>query len=178
MCGFVYNQVATKESGRMHQDVILRAVCHEELPRVLAVENASFSDPWPIEVFEAELRHSWSRCVVIEEVATHEILGHAVYWVVADEIHLLNIAVHPDVRGRKLGRRLLGHVLQEARSYRARFITVEVRASNEAARHLYDKAGFTQVGLRPRYYASDGEDAVIMLYDLGSDTGNVAALKP
>ena len=161
----------------MYQDVILRPVCHEELPRVLAVENASFDDPWPIEVFEAELRHSWSRCVVVEDRESSDILGHAVYWLVADEVHLLNLAVHPDARSKKLGRRLLGHVLQEARVHRARFITVEVRASNTPARTLYDTAGFKQVGLRPRYYASDGEDAVIMLFDLGSDTGKIAALK-
>ena len=162
----------------MYEDVILRPAYHEEIPGVLEVENASFDDPWPIEVFEAELRHSWSRCVVAEEVESKEIVGHAVFWLVADEVHLLNLAVHPKARSKRLGRRLLGHILQEARVHRARFITVEVRASNTVARKLYDTAGFKQVGLRPRYYASDGEDAVIMLYDLGSDTGKIAALKP
>ncbi len=161
----------------MYQDVILRPVCHEEIPRVLVVENASYDDPWPVEVFEAELRHSWSRCVVIEDKESSQLIGHVVYWIVADEVHLLNLAVHPDARSHKLGRRLLGHVLQEARANRSRFITVEVRASNTIARNLYETAGFKEVGVRPRYYASDGEDAVIMLFDLGSDTGTVAALK-
>jgi [ribosomal protein S18]-alanine N-acetyltransferase len=73
---------------------------------------------------------------------------------------------------------LLGEVLQAARLQRARFITVEVRSSNSIARSLYESAGFKQVGVRPRYYASDGEDAVIMLYDLGSETGKMAAVKP
>jgi ribosomal-protein-alanine N-acetyltransferase len=73
---------------------------------------------------------------------------------------------------------LLGEVLQAARLNRARFITVEVRSSNTIARSLYQSAGFKQVGVRPHYYASDGEDAVIMLFDLGSDTGTMTALKP
>jgi ribosomal-protein-alanine N-acetyltransferase len=162
----------------MYQDVTLRAVRPEEIPQVLAVENAAFDDPWPVEVFEAELRHSWSHCIVIEERETTSLLGHAVFWVVADEVHLLNLAVHPDARSRKLGRMLLGEVLQAARLQRARFITVEVRSSNSIARSLYESAGFKQVGVRPRYYASDGEDAVIMLYDLGSETGKMAAVKP
>jgi len=162
----------------MYQDVILRAVRPEEILQVLAVENAAFDDPWSVEVFEAELRHSWSHCLVAEDRETSALLGHAVFWLVADEVHLLNLAVHPDARSQKLGRRLLGEVLQAARSNRARFITVEVRSSNTIARSLYGSAGFKQVGMRPRYYANDGEDAVIMLYDLGSDTGKMAALKP
>ncbi len=162
----------------MYQDAIVRAVRPEEIPQVLAVENAAFDDPWSVEVFEAELRHSWSRCLVAEDRETSALLGHAVFWVVADEVHLLNLAVHPDARSQKLGRRLLGEVLQAARLNRARFITVEVRSSNTIARSLYESAGFKQVGMRPRYYANDGEDAVIMLYDLGSETGKMAALKP
>jgi ribosomal-protein-alanine N-acetyltransferase len=162
----------------MYQDVIVRAVRPEEIPQVLLVENAAFDDPWPVEVFEAELRHSWSHCVVVEARETGRLLGHAVFWVVADEVHLLNLAVHPDARSQKLGRMLLGEVLQAARLNRARFITVEVRSSNTIARSMYESAGFKQVGVRPRYYASDGEDAVIMLFDLGSDTGTMTALKP
>ena len=162
----------------MNKGVNIRRVRPEDLVRVLEVECASFSDPWPVEVFEAELRHSWSRTLVLETGEEGLIVGHAVFWVVADEIHLLNLAVHPDVRGQKLGRRLLGEVLQEARAGAARFITVEVRVSNTAARGLYDSAGFKQVGLRPRYYASDGEDAVIMLFDLGSETGKMSAVAP
>lgn len=162
----------------MVQDVILRPVRPEEIPQVVAVENAAFDDPWPVEVFEAELRHSWSHCLVIEARDTGALLGHAVFWLVADEVHLLNLAVHPDARSRKLGRMLLGEVLQAARVRRARFITVEVRKSNAIARSLYESAGFKQVGLRPQHYASDGEDAVIMLYDLGSETGKMTAAKP
>ena len=160
----------------MDKGLNIRAVRPEDLERVLEVEAASFSDPWPVEVFEAELRHSWSRTLVLETVEDPQVMGHAVFWVVADEIHLLNLAVHPEVRGQKLGRRLLGEVLQEARAGGTRFITVEVRVSNTAARGLYTSAGFKQVGLRPRYYASDGEDAVIMLFDLGSETGKMTAV--
>jgi ribosomal-protein-alanine N-acetyltransferase len=160
----------------VHDGITLRPIGEDELDKVLEVENASFDDPWAEEVFEAELRHSWSQCMVLEEEATSRLLGHVVFWTVADEVHLLNLAVHPDARSRKLGRRLVSHVIQMARENRARFITVEVRASNAVAHGLYESVGFKRVGMRPCYYASDGEDAVIMLYDLGSETGRMATV--
>ena len=70
------------------------------------------------------------------------------------------------------GQALLDHLLEYARSHKARFVRLEVRSSNEAAIGLYERSGFKRVGVRPEYYERSGEDAVVMLFDLGG-TGRV-----
>lgn len=141
-----------------------------DLAEVLAIEARSFADPWPEEVFHAELRHCWSHCHVIRDDADQPV-GYIVFWSVADEVHLLNVAVDPDQRNQRHGQQLLAFMIDFAKEQQARFVTLEVRRSNGAAIGLYETAGFKQVGVRPRYYANNGEDALVMLYDLGSQSG-------
>lgn len=150
-------------------DVRIDFMTGEDVPAVLEIEAASFDDPWPDEVFKAELRHCWSHCRVLR--TADEVVGYLVFWSVADEVHLLNVAVRPAERNHHLGRLLLDYMLEFAREHRARFVTLEVRRSNAAAIHLYESGGFKQVGVRPRYYANNGEDAIVMLFDLGSLSG-------
>ncbi|MCA9518348.1 MAG: ribosomal protein S18-alanine N-acetyltransferase [Myxococcales bacterium] len=139
----------------------------DDLGSVLAIERQSFDDPWPAEVFRAELRHSWSHCHVLRGEAA-AVVGYVVFWAVADEVHLLNVAVDPKVRHQHLGRKLVDYLSAFAAEHEARFVTLEVRRSNTAAIALYESAGFRSVGVRPRYYANNDEDAVVMLLDLGS----------
>jgi ribosomal-protein-alanine N-acetyltransferase len=142
----------------------------EDLPEVLAIEQGSFDDPWPEAVFRAELRHCWSHCMVLRggEGTGDVVTGYVVFWSVADEVHLLNVAVDPAKRNVRYGRMLMDHMLAFAAENAARFITLEVRRSNTAAIQLYERAGFKPVGVRPHYYANNGEDAIVMLHDLGS----------
>jgi ribosomal-protein-alanine N-acetyltransferase len=84
------------------------------------------------------------------------------YWHVADELHILNVAVHPDERRRGHAARLLRHILDEAKQEKVRVVSLEVRVSNHAAAALYQRFGFRAVGVRPKYYANDGEDALLM----------------
>ncbi|MCB9786942.1 MAG: ribosomal protein S18-alanine N-acetyltransferase [Deltaproteobacteria bacterium] len=140
----------------------------EDLDEILAVESRSFEDPWPEEVFRAELRHCWSHCHVLRSDEDNALLGYIVFWSVADEVHLLNIAVDPTRRHHHHGRMLVDFMLDFARAEKARFVTLEVRRSNVAAIGLYESGGFKQVGVRPKYYSNNGEDAILMLYDLGS----------
>ena len=88
------------------------------------------------------------------------------YWLVRDEVHLLNIATHPDRRRRGYARFLMEHLLGFARRHKCRYITLEVRRSNEAALGLYRAYGFEPVGVRPNYYIEDREDAIVMLLEL------------
>jgi ribosomal-protein-alanine N-acetyltransferase len=83
-------------------------------------------------------------------------------WLMVDEAHITTFAVHPAWRRQRIGERLLLAFLDLAADRRAREATLEVRLSNLAARRLYEKYGFRPVGLRPRYYSDDGEDALIM----------------
>lgn len=157
----------------MGQDLRIDVMTEDDLGAVLAIERQSFDDPWPAEVFRAELRHSWSHCLVLREAEV--IVGYVVFWSVADEVHLLNVAVDPTLRHQHLGRRLIDSLSTYAAEHEARFVTLEVRRSNTAAIALYESAGYRSVGVRPRYYANNDEDAVVMLLDLGS-TSQVGTL--
>jgi len=93
-----------------------------------------------------------------------EIWGYIIYWVVAGEMHLLNLAVHPTHRRRGIARALLTAALEEARSQGADVVWLEVRPSNAAALALYQSFGFEEIGVRPGYYSDNGEDALLYAF--------------
>jgi ribosomal-protein-alanine N-acetyltransferase len=131
-----------------------------DLPEVVAIERASFPNPWTGPLFLQELQVGFSRTVVARG---HDgaILGYLCRWLVADEIHVLNVAVAPTARGRGLGAALMRQVLDEAAARHVVAVTLEVRRSNDAGRRLYESFGFEEVGSRPNYYGR-GEDALIL----------------
>lgn len=139
----------------------------QDLRRILEIERRSFDNPWSSALFLQELRIPFSRIVVARpaDVPDEPIVGYLCRWFVADEIHVLNIAVHPDYRGRGIGAVLLREALGEAERGRAEAVTLEVRRSNEAARRLYATFHFEEVGVRRNYYGR-GEDALIMRFVL------------
>ena len=94
--------------------------------------------------------------------STDAVVAFCNYWLVADELHILNVAVHPDERRRGHAARLVRHILDEASRNKAHVVSLEVRVSNQAAADLYRKFGFREVGRRPKYYADNGEDALLM----------------
>jgi ribosomal-protein-alanine N-acetyltransferase len=160
----------------MELNYTIERMTAEDLDQVVGIESRSFEHPWVRDIFEAELRHCWSHCDVLRRESDRSVLGYIVFWCVADEVHLLNVCVDPDARHQALGRRLLDHMSEYAKRSGARFITLEVRTSNSTAIQLYETGGFKRVGVRPRYYANNGEDAIIMMLDLGSTTGQLPAL--
>jgi len=132
----------------------------EDLAEVVAIERASFTNPWTGPLFLQELGVAFSRITV----ACHPrgpLAGYVCRWVVADEVHVLNVAVDPRWRGRGLGSVLMRAVLEEAETSEAQAVTLEVRRSNLAGRRLYESFGFEEVGSRPNYYGR-GEDALIL----------------
>jgi len=131
-----------------------------DLPEVVAIERASFPNPWTGPLFLQELQVGFSRTIVARG-DDGAILGYLCRWLVADEIHVLNVAVAPSARGRGLGAALVRQVLDEAAAYHVVAVTLEVRRSNTAGRRLYDSFGFEEVGSRPNYYGR-GEDALIL----------------
>ena len=88
------------------------------------------------------------------------------YWLVRDEVHVLNVATHPEARRQGHAARLLEHVIAFANRNKCRYVTLEVRRSNAGAIRLYRKYGFRPVGVRPNYYVEDNEDAIVMLLEL------------
>lgn len=138
----------------------LRKMTPDDLPAVLLVENGSYTHPWSEQILRDCLRVGYS-CWVCE--IGEEMVGHAVMSVAIGEAHLLNICIHPQRQGQGIGRRLLHRMLRIARERQADTMFLEVRASNRAARRLYESEGFGEIGLRRDYYpgVEGREDAVV-----------------
>lgn len=132
-----------------------------DLPEVEAIERASFTTPWPPNAYRSELEDNRLASYLVARVG-ERVVGYAGMWLMVDEAHITTFAVHPSWRRRRIGERLLLAMLDLAAARRAREATLEVRVSNLAARRLYEKYGFRPVGIRPRYYSDDGEDAIVM----------------
>lgn len=94
-----------------------------------------------------------------------QVVGYAGMWIIVDEAHVTDVAVHPDFRGHGLGKSIMHEMMHRAVHSGARRMTLEVRVSNAVARGLYDQLGFKAAGLRPNYYTDTHEDAVIMWLD-------------
>jgi ribosomal-protein-alanine N-acetyltransferase len=146
-------------------DVVIRALTASDLEAVASLQVAAFADTaaGAVEQRKASLREdlarSWARVRVAERESA--IVGASVSWIVADEVHVLDVATHPHVQRQGIGRELVRDIIALARSYRARHVYLEVRRSNGAALALYRSVGFASVGVRAKYY-SDDEDAIEM----------------
>jgi len=147
---------------------VLRDMRREDLPAVLDIERRSFAQPWSRPFFEKELATPFARLVVAVEEADPRphVIGYTCRWRVTDEVHLLNVAVHPERRGLGHGRALVGAVVAEAEAARVRVVYLEVRAGNVIARRLYRQLGFRDLGVRRGYYGP-GQDAIVMELRLG-----------
>jgi [ribosomal protein S18]-alanine N-acetyltransferase len=132
-----------------------------DLPEVQAIEHASFSTPWPPNAYRSELETNRLAHYLVARV-DGAVVGFAGIWLMVDEAHVTTFAVAPGWRRRGIGERLLIALLDLAVERRANEATLEVRLSNLPARRLYEKYGFRPVGLRPRYYSDNNEDALIM----------------
>jgi [ribosomal protein S18]-alanine N-acetyltransferase len=138
-----------------------------DLDAIEEIERLSFPAPWARPAFADELARPWARLEILRHAPTGRVVGFCNYWLVADELQILNLAVHPEERRHGHGARLLRHMLEAGRREKVRVLSLEVRASNRAATALYRSFGFREVGLRPRYYADNGEDALLMDLELG-----------
>jgi ribosomal-protein-alanine N-acetyltransferase len=135
------------------------------LPEVHALEVAVHGSPWTEQGFRNELENPHS--VFVVALLDQEIIGYAGLWKVVDEAHITNVVVDPAYRRKGIGRHLIGHILDIAKSDGMVCATLEVRAGNDAARRLYEGFGFVVTNRRKRYYPDNGEDALLMwLHDL------------
>jgi [ribosomal protein S18]-alanine N-acetyltransferase len=159
---------ATKSSVSLSQ-LTADSADDAALDEIDAVAAAAFDVPQ----FSAreELRRPWTRCWVARE--DRRALAFLIAWHVADELHVLNVATCPAARRRGLATALMNRSLEYAQQQQVRLILLEVRRSNRAAIRLYRKLGFTAMGVRPRYYSDNGEDAVEMVLTLDPTTGAV-----
>lgn len=146
--------------------VEIKALQLSDLDGIMSIEPAVYG------------AHHWSRQSFINELTnpagcyfgavnpdTDAIVGYSGFWLIQDEAHITTLAVHPDQRRQKIGERLLINNIIEARKLGANWMTLEVRVSNEAAQELYYKYAFRRLGIRPRYYQDNSEDALILWTD-------------
>lgn len=137
----------------------------EHLDQVLAIELKSFPIPWSHQAFMFEMTEN-DFAFYIVALLEGRVVGYAGMWLVLDEAHITNVAVHQDLRGRGVGRALMAELLGRAAVLGAERISLEVRPSNQAARTLYKSLGFADRGIRRKYYSDNNEDAIIMLLHL------------
>ena len=135
-----------------------------DIPAVHAIESASFPTPWPPYAFRQELEtNRMARYLVVR--AGERVVAYAGIWLMVDEAHITTFAVLPAYRRRGIGGLLLSELMELSSDLGAAVATLEVRLSNAGARRLYQQFGFRPVGVRPRYYSDNGEDALIMTTD-------------
>lgn len=149
---------------------VLRPMRQDDIPAVLAVEDAAYDFPWSETILRDCLRVGYY-CMVCE--VDGEIRGHGIMSLGVGECHLLNICIHPDFQRRGLGTVMINALLDLARWKKTRVAFLEVRVSNQGACRLYRHLGFSEIGRRKAYYPSrDGrEDAIILMMELEPATG-------
>lgn len=138
----------------------IRYMKKEDISQLVALEQACFSDPWSESAFLYELKNPLSVWLVAEEDGI--VAGYVGSQTVLDESDMMNIAVAPEFRRGGIGQTLIYSLIEELKNRGSRCITLEVRLSNASAIALYEKLGFTQVGLRRGYYRNPREDAYIL----------------
>ena len=141
--------------------LLIRPMTVDDLASVQLIERASFTTPWPPQAYRQELESNRLASYLVGLIGG-EVVAYGGIWLMVDEAHVTTFAVHPRYRRRRIGERLLLSLLDLSVDRHAREATLEVRLSNLAARRLYEKYGFRPVGIRPRYYSDNGEDALIM----------------
>jgi [ribosomal protein S18]-alanine N-acetyltransferase len=148
----------------LSQAFSIRRMGHGDIEGVLAIEQQSFTLPWTRQLFLDEFKHpETSFFYVLEQ--NQQVLGYAGFWLVQDEAHITNLAVHPDFRREHRAHLLLSHLLNQAKQLGAKRATLEVRSSNTAALGLYQKMGFEIIAIRAKYYPDNQEDALILWHN-------------
>ncbi|HHY61492.1 MAG: ribosomal protein S18-alanine N-acetyltransferase [Bacillota bacterium] len=143
-------------------DLIPSPMNLDDLDRVLDIERLSFSLPWSRHAFVDELLMNDQAVYMVVRDSDGVAMGYGGMWLILDEAHITNVAVHPEYRRRGVGRAIMVALMETAVLRGARRMTLETRLSNVPAQELYRSLGFVAAGVRPRYYLDDHEDALVM----------------
>ena len=137
---------------------------HADIPTVQTIEREIFLSPWPRNAYASELsQNRQAHYIVLRQGG--EIVGYGGLWKVVHEAHVTTVGIRARDQGRGYGTALFAALVQRSYELGARWMTLEVRASNERAIRLYERFGFLSIGRRRGYYTDNGEDAVIMWSD-------------
>jgi len=139
----------------------IREMTHNDIDDILQIEEMCYgAHHWSRESFITELNNPIStyRCALYD----NKCIGYMGIWKIMDEAHVTNLSVHPEYQNKKIAHKLLLASIEECYKEKIKYITLEVRVSNEKAIHLYEKFGFKSLGVRKKYYQDNNEDALIM----------------
>lgn len=152
---------APEDADHMLNDMNIVRASREHIEDIVNVEKLSFKIPWSRQSITDEILNN-EAAVYYCALAGGKAVGYGGMWQVLDEGHITNIAVHPEFRQSGLGSALMEALLSEAERRGLKALTLEVRKSNLSAQALYRKYGFSDGGMRKKYYADNNEDAIIM----------------
>jgi ribosomal-protein-alanine N-acetyltransferase len=141
-------------------DITIDFMKEEDIDTILDISSLSFSVCWSKDSYIQELTNPIARYLVAK--IDNKVVGFIGTWIVLDESHITNIAVHPNHRKQGIASNLLKKFLDYCKSQGCIAYTLEVRSSNKAARALYENHNFKQDGVRKGYYEDNKEDAIIM----------------
>jgi ribosomal-protein-alanine N-acetyltransferase len=161
-----------------YEPIEIRRMSEKDLDEVLDIERESFPTPWSKGLFAKELAIPFARAFVAQDKDSGKIVGYLCFWLVDQETHILNLAVHPRRRGEGIGTRLLAFGVTYCRRQGVQQMTLEVRRSNVKAISLYKNFQFHPQGVRRRYYTDSGEDAIVMGLDLEKEKSAAAYESP
>lgn len=134
-----------------------------DLDQIMEIEPVAFgSHHWSRQSFINELNNPGGFYFSAVDTELNSICGYSGFWLIGEEAHITTLAVHPDLRRKHVGERLLINDINEAQKVGANWLTLEVRVSNESAQQLYYKYGFKSLGMRRRYYQDNDEDALVL----------------
>jgi ribosomal-protein-alanine N-acetyltransferase len=156
---------------RARSKLEIRRMRPADLDEVMVIERDAFPHPWSADLFRRELEHDWSTILVsiepLSPLDSREVVtGFLIFWLVHDEVHVLNVAVAPAHRRKGIARALMQEAEKRAYAANAALMTLEVRRSNVGALELYREFDYRAVGVRPNYYVDEGEDAIVMVKEL------------
>jgi [ribosomal protein S18]-alanine N-acetyltransferase len=155
-------------------ELIPAPMVESDLDEVLPIERVSFATPWTRAAFSYEIeQNKVARCTAMRSAG--RVVGYVCLWEIGHEIHITNLAVHPQWRRRGVGRRLLAFAMAEGIARGVTLAFLEVRPSNAQALKLYEGLGFQVIGRRTGYYFDTGEDALVMEARLGGDAAPAVA---
>jgi len=146
--------------------MMIEKMSERHVRQVAELEKLCFSDPWSESSVASELDNKLSLWLVAVEDDT--VVGYVGSQTCCDETDMMNVAVHPDYRRKGIAAALVAALVDALQAAGSHCLTLEVRASNEPAKSLYEKLGFEQVGRRPNYYRNPKEDALILRKEWGN----------
>lgn len=142
-------------------ETIIRKMVEDDIEEVVEIEKVAFSTPWSKEAFTTEINENHLAYYVVAEL-DKRVVAYGGIWLILNEGHITNIAVKEDHKGKGIGNKIVEGLIRYCIEKDIDNMTLEVRKSNLVAISLYEKYGFISYGIRPKYYADDGEDAIIM----------------